>query len=281
MSTKYLARSIIEGGRSGHYKAECRRRMSEERAAWRAEARIIARDPEGYEDLAKPEPRRGHVSVEFSDKLSIVYRFLESNVGRSWDAVRSELCEKFDTRTTQGRHILFDHLLKDVSESPEGGRGDLPWAPANYYRAADGTLQEGEYWKKNRWWPPQKKVERPAPLHAVARWLGPVKIGRAGRGFARYVSTGSERVCAVVERGEIVYAACDSRGEAIYVPQPPTVYTNAYSGRVTSYPQPPKLLLARSAFQQEGLLDAREAKVVRGWPERVQKMVCALAPCNH
>jgi hypothetical protein len=276
MATKNLARSIIEGGRSGHYKAECARRMSEERSAWRAQARAIVLDPESYDE--EVPAKRGHVLVDFSDKLSIIHRFLLSNVGRSWDEVRSELFDKFDIRTTPGRHVLFDHLLRDVADSPE--EYDRAWGgPPKFFRDGDGKLRETEYWTKNHWWPPQKK-EPQVDLRAVAAWLGSVKVGRAGRGFARFVAVGGARVRAVVERGAIAYAACDERNEPIYVPQPPTVYTSAYSGRTTATPQPPKLLVARCAFRQDGMLDAREGKIMRAWPMNVQEMVCALAPSN-
>ncbi len=56
----------------------------------------------------------------FTDKLSPMYRWIEAQVGRPWDEVRAEVFQKFDTRTTAGRHITFDHLLQQVVETDTG-----------------------------------------------------------------------------------------------------------------------------------------------------------------
>lgn len=45
----------------------------------------------------------------FSDHLGPLYRWLRSKVGQQWDDVYSELCQRLDTSTLSGQHILF-HL---------------------------------------------------------------------------------------------------------------------------------------------------------------------------
>ncbi|MFN7944348.1 MAG: hypothetical protein U0Z53_03275 [Blastocatellia bacterium] len=50
----------------------------------------------------------------FSDFLTPLERFLQSNVGRPWDKVYSELCKHLDRRKTTGRHV-FQHLEAYVS----------------------------------------------------------------------------------------------------------------------------------------------------------------------
>jgi hypothetical protein len=271
MTTKLLSRTVIEGGRTGHYKAECHKRIRQERAAWRSQAQAIICDPEALDNDVPA--KRVPVIPDFDDKLSPIYRFLESRVGRNWDAVRSELFEKFDTRTTPGRHVLFDHLLRDVAESPEPDPSRF--GIRRFYRDANGILREEDYWKTNQWWPPQQKVVR-VDLHAVARWLGSVKVGRAGKGFARYIAANGSNVRAVVERHALAYAFVTESGAALRKDVPPT--TTSYS-RVLHH-EPTLVSTVRVPFRQDGMLDADEAAHMRSLPESVQKMICALAPAN-
>ena len=272
MATKDLSRTIIEGGRSGYYKAECREEIRAERAAWRAQARIIARDPERWDE--EPDARRGPVMVDFADKLSPIYRFIDSRVGRSWDKTRSELFSKFDTRTTAGRHALHDHLLRDVSENPEPSPSI--WQRDRYFRDAEGLLRERE-WRGVR--AVRGIMFGQEKLREVAAWLGPVKIGRAGAGFARYVPAGKGpfRARAVVEAWQIVYACTDGAGRLLYVEQPPHVST--YSGKI--YPQSPKIRIYVAPYRQDGMLGSEEAEFFRSLPKDVQDAVCKLAPANH
>jgi hypothetical protein len=50
----------------------------------------------------------------FSDFLTPLERFLQSNVGQPWDKVYSELCQHLDRRKMTGRH-MFQHLEDYVS----------------------------------------------------------------------------------------------------------------------------------------------------------------------
>lgn len=110
MSTKNLARTAIEGGRHNVY--ERRESTSDERSANRNYLRRLTIDPGSYDEA--PCPKRLPVGVAFSDKTQPARRWLLSRVGKPWSEVYSELRRKFDTRTTAGRHILFDHMLRDV-----------------------------------------------------------------------------------------------------------------------------------------------------------------------
>jgi hypothetical protein len=108
MSTKNLARTVIEGGRL-RGNSWCRR---ESNAAVRVKAREVLRRAafgDGLEELVVP--RRKKVERAFADKVGPPRRWLERQVGRPWNIVRRELFERFDTRTTAGRHIVFDHML--------------------------------------------------------------------------------------------------------------------------------------------------------------------------
>lgn len=108
MSTKNLARTVIEGGRYYHNCWERRHSHAEARAAER-DALAAVRGGADADDLAWP--RRKKVHRTFRDKLSAVERWLRSNVGRPWDLVRAEIFARFDVRTLAGQHVVFDHLL--------------------------------------------------------------------------------------------------------------------------------------------------------------------------
>jgi hypothetical protein len=55
----------------------------------------------------------GWDSKRFSDVLGPLEGFLQSNLGRPWDKVFSELRQGLDVRKVTGRHI-FDHLRRMV-----------------------------------------------------------------------------------------------------------------------------------------------------------------------
>jgi hypothetical protein len=113
VSTKNLARTVIEGGRSSYNKSERRDSNSSLRAATRAYQAAV-RDPELA--LSTLPPERTKVRRHFSDRLGPVRRWLDRACGRPWTDVRSEMFRRFDTRSLAGRHVVFDHMLMDVAE---------------------------------------------------------------------------------------------------------------------------------------------------------------------
>jgi hypothetical protein len=155
MSTKRLSKTVIEGGRYGRNKFERRYSHVEVRAQTRDYLKAVIADPEHAEeyDIDPISP----VYQGFSDKLSPMYRWIDAQVGRPWDEVRSEVFKTFDTRTTAGRHITFDHLLKEVvdtesgfdehgtiadPETPKESTGTRRgyWSISDYYVDKDGIL---------------------------------------------------------------------------------------------------------------------------------------------
>lgn len=111
MSTKDLSRSVMEGGRYRFSRWLRRESHRVARAQEKRVAQAVRRDPDAEDDRAWPE--RAQVARAFFDRLSAPERWLESQVGRSWNRVRSEMLALFDTRTLAGRHIVFDHLLPE------------------------------------------------------------------------------------------------------------------------------------------------------------------------
>ena len=240
MSTKNLARTAIEGGRCGYYQSEVRAQKRSERAA----LRTYLRDP----DEARAAPIRKPVYKCFSDKLSPVERYLDSQAGRPWNNVRSELFQRFDTRTTPGRHVLFDHVLRDVEEYRTWGR--------ERFRVDDhGILRIGDRTRDRR--------PRPEPFdrRAVERFLGARQIRRHGERFVWLAPMGGKRVNvhALVGHDGVAYVARDENGQ-------PIRDWNIRTAR-WEYRRPPVLWLPR------GLLSRAEEAFVRALPEHAIAML--------
>jgi hypothetical protein len=159
MSTKNLARTVIEGGRGN----TSHRRASNQahRAQVRGYASQLVRcaDPD-----AALFPQREKVSKDFDDKLGPARRWLASKVGQSWNKARSELFARFDIRTTAGRHIVFDHLLTDVAVD---GHNERYWV--RYRVDARGVLRKNPE-RRPRWgWRPRAPL--PEPREVIDAWL--------------------------------------------------------------------------------------------------------------
>ncbi len=122
MGRKDLSRTVIEGGRYFH---NCwQRRASHGRARARTREWLAhVEDDLDEAEASVPEPL-AHVGKMFRDKLAPAYRWIDSQVGRPWAKVRSELFARFDPRTIAGQHVLFDHMLGEVLERgrPRPGR---------------------------------------------------------------------------------------------------------------------------------------------------------------
>src|SRR5262245_28848912 len=112
MATKNLARTVIEGGRTGFNQNERNYSHRSERARTRAYLDRGRADPWIF-DNGSPEPRP-IVPKRFDDKLAPGRRWLRSQIGCPWDEVRARMVATFDTRTLAGRHIVYDHMLQDV-----------------------------------------------------------------------------------------------------------------------------------------------------------------------
>jgi hypothetical protein len=79
MATKYLARTIIEGGRARYSKQERNDSHREERALVRVFMAKASAQPEGFDALCI-EPR-GKVYKGFADKLGAPRRWLRAQIG--------------------------------------------------------------------------------------------------------------------------------------------------------------------------------------------------------
>lgn len=190
MATKKLSRTVIEGGRRGFNKWERRQSHTEVRTEERNYLKQVIDDPELAEELEIEEIRP--VYKEFTDKLSPMYRWLDAQVGRPWDQVRAEVFQKFDTRTTAGRHITFDHLLREVVETESGfdrhgniADPDIPkepndrswyYSPSPYYVDRAGILQT----KPNRYRHRRSQQVSDQEYKDAEVWLQNYMVGEIG-----------------------------------------------------------------------------------------------------
>jgi hypothetical protein len=198
MSTKKLSRTVIEGGRAGSNKWERRHSHAEVRAEERDYLKQVMSNLDLAEELEIGETRP--VMKEFTDKLSPMHRWIDAQVGRPWSEVHSEIFQKFDTRTTAGRHITFDHLLREIVDTESGfdNRGkiadpDIPiepshphakynyyyhWSYADYYVDKDGVLRGKENRHRKHYSRYQFVSEQ--EYKDASKWLNGRMIGEVG-----------------------------------------------------------------------------------------------------
>lgn len=195
MSTKNLARTIIEGGRYKGNKYDRRHSHAEERASVKNYLKEVQLDPEKYDEY-DPEPIT-HVYKGFDDKLAPIYRWLDRQVGRLWDEVRSDISKTFDTRTTAGRHIVFDHMLRSVQINPQVH----PWyyygpedktesySPHEFYVDDDGFLQKKKYIGRRG----HSEPIPPFDTKKIAAWLNGRVVGKVGTKLFWFSPTGKNK----------------------------------------------------------------------------------------
>src|SRR5574339_63783 len=180
MATKNLARTAIEGGRTGRNTWERRHSHNVERTSEREFCNKVKNDPDAFYDFDIKE--KDSVHKEFNDKLGPMYRWLERQVGKPWDEVRSAVTKEFDTRTTAGRHIVYDHLLRSVEITPDVSR-------YKYYR---NTGDENTSYSKHdffvndegilclRTYVPRRRKTPQFDTRQIANWLSGRIVGKVG-----------------------------------------------------------------------------------------------------
>ena len=95
---------------------------------------------------------------------------MRSQVGRPWYKVRGELMQRFDTRTTAGRHIVFDHLIRSVQT------GEIAPGFRRFDFKVDrhGILRE---LKRTRQRHPVLYSDLPERESVLLGWLGTRRVG--------------------------------------------------------------------------------------------------------
>lgn len=117
---------------------------------WRSRCRLRHATDEDGDGWLAPRHR-----PFFSENLSPLYRYLDAQVGRPWDAVYAEIRSRIDTGNAVQYHILqhlYDRLARDVTEDEAGRlwitsrwggpvRLDARWGPRLYVCPRTGLLR--------------------------------------------------------------------------------------------------------------------------------------------
>ncbi len=173
MSKKNLGGTAIEGGRSSYNKWDRRESSQLERVNVR---NLIAGQhgyAESFDDVNFPVRKK--VYKDFDDKLNPVERWMDSRVGKSWNKTFSLIKEKFDSRTTAGRHIINDHIIRDVWPFPN--YFDRFARYRRYYVDDYGILRKTPSWRKESEEVAKKLQEEKV---RIEKWLNYRMIGKIG-----------------------------------------------------------------------------------------------------
>ena len=182
MSKKNLSRTVIEGGRGSGSKWDRHQSHVEDRAEAKNYIQDVSHDIENWYDYDKEPMRKAYKG--FNDKLGPLYRWLKAQVGRPWDDVYSQVCGMFDTRTTAGRHIVFDHLLYSVETEPNYSDWNyrysnledrtMSYSKHAFYVDESGILQQKTYISR-RTKIPQFNTQ------SIANWMNGRIVGKVGK----------------------------------------------------------------------------------------------------
>lgn len=121
MSTKRLARTVLERGRPNSDKNQRRYQHRQNRRAMRDYLHEVKKDAEVYE--AKIEPKSISALSDYgpilTDKLTPVNNWINSRVGKPWSITRRLIKETFDTRSLAGYHVVKAHILGEIANCGE------------------------------------------------------------------------------------------------------------------------------------------------------------------
>lgn len=165
MSTKNLARTLVEGGRGKSMRDEERAFTRSERRLTNVWCRKLAVD-DGWE--GEVDDRGQPFDLTFADKFGALRRWVRSYAGKRWDDLYRDTSRWFDARTTKGWHIR-EHVI---------GAVDFYESKSYSYRYVhldeDRVLRIGEHRRKNYRSYSNKQLDE------VARWLGDWRLGYVG-----------------------------------------------------------------------------------------------------
>lgn len=169
-----MAKVIVERPRIGS------RNSSDDPKGWRRRRYGKGNDPE---DLPSKESmsrgRKYGDDKQLNEHLRPLYRYLDKQVGRPWDKVFSEICERINMNSTVQRHIM-QHVFDHVADKLHVGDDGVPMIHYSfggfrpiydswyklYVHPVDGLLKKvkkPKNWKSKPWiganWGHQKKKE--------------------------------------------------------------------------------------------------------------------------
>ncbi len=144
MSTKNLARSVTQGGRSRWWRNASRSSLRVDRYKTKHALCLAVVEESIAEELCNKPGHRdlGLTDDTFADKLHPARLWLESQVGRQWNEVRSKLYRRFGGDKTKNWH-LRSHMHAWVSESP------FHTLSTDFQVGDDGVLYQGHFFNRS------------------------------------------------------------------------------------------------------------------------------------
>ena len=292
MARKNLSRTAIEGGRHDSNKWERRKSSRYERVNAKQEIAAAQLDVEALTDVTFE--KRDKVRKEFSDKLNPVYRYLDSQVGRPWDKVRSEIVEKFDSRTTAGRHILFDHIISNVKNEGEVERS---FSRTDWVVDKHGILRIGaNSWRHGK----RRRYTRDTlpdyEKNRVINWLNHRRVGVVGNKMFWFALVGKPHKWGTREysfsyrgsaRGLVTRWGTPQIGwqGKPYISDPnvirycvEVVRTHDYYGNPLPEPKTEHHDIANANYRQDVEFSRADRKYFDSLPEWVRKMLLKYSP---
>lgn len=146
MGTKNLAKTLVDGKKYRNDDWDVKSNKSL-RAAERAYLTKVRLDPENFDEEFLEEKVQRHDGT-VRNKSSAVFRWLNAQVGRSWNEVRKEIFEKFNEKSSTGRHLIYDIMLRNVVATNSGwdNRGNNLWDEKSsarwYWRSKEYFVNE-------------------------------------------------------------------------------------------------------------------------------------------
>lgn len=206
MATKRLAKTVIEGARTSWSKYIRAEETAKERRKTRDHIRHISKMGDMDDAPSNPERYRPYDKKSFKDKLEPLRRFVAANAGRPWNDVYSELRSRCDTRTTAGRHIVYDHLLAEVAMPGEDHR----FGYGRFSVDEKGILRDNGPYK--RW---HRRTEG-LPIGEIKAWIGPRKIINTGTKLYWGEHVGDSKVAIEIVYDKYWYTRTESPRFTIY-----------------------------------------------------------------
>lgn len=257
MATKNLARTVLEGGRTGYEKFGRNYATRQQRRQTREYLIRVQSDPEYY--LEEKEPERKKIFDGFTDKLEPVKRFLASRVDKSWPETKSLIKEKFDDRSLAGWHVVYQHIYRDIAPTINVFQCEYYIGFYDYYIDEENILRKVH--RPNRKYKSLSNEEQTRLellKREIIKWLDYRKIGFVDGVLYWFDGGGKDRVKITWDHYAANYLSYDGG----YFP---------YEGCPDNY-------ILRYRFNQSAKLTAEEVNYFRNLPEKFQKNILENSP---
>lgn len=255
MSTKNLARTVLEGGRTGYEKFGRNYATRQQRRKTREYLTRVKYDPEYY--LEEKEPERRKIFEGFTDKLTPVRRFLETQADKNWTEVNRLIKDRFDDRSLAGWHVVYQHIYRDIAPTTNVFQCKY-YSSYDYYIDDENILRKVYYPARKRYFISIEEQKRTELLKCeIIKWLDYRKIGFVDGVLYWFDGGGKERV-------KIAWDHYNNNS---------LIYNGGYFIK-----HPDDYILNGFRFNQGAKLTKEEVNYFRNLPEKFRKAILNHSP---